>query len=97
MTDDEPSPEVSEENAIELVKLLSAVAGSKLPNGYLDDYADESDPHVSLRMNSSYDISLFGDGYALVDGGEVSPGELAHDILSLLTVFRHYQATGYVE
>lgn len=94
--DHELPPEISEEEAIALVRLLSAVAGSNLPNGYLDDYADESDPHISLRMNSSYNVSLFADGYALVDGGEVSPGELAHDILSLLTVFRHYEATGMV-
>lgn len=90
-------PEISEEDAIELVKLLSALAGHKLPNGHLDDYADENDPHLTLRMNSTFNVNLFADGYALIDGGELTAGELAHDILSLLTVFRHYQATGIIE
>lgn len=89
--------EVTGPEAVEAVKLLASIADDNLPRGYVDKFDfDDDDPFLRIPMNSSYDIVMYGDGYVLIDGGEVLPEELALDILSLLTVFRYYLETGLI-
>lgn len=94
MPESEPV-EMTEKQAVEEVKLLAAMASSTLPVGYPEN--DEDDPATRLAMNSTFDVIMYSDGYALVDGCDFSPGEVAMDILSLLAVFKHFQKNGIVK
>lgn len=88
----------TEEQAIEAVTNILRALPLDLPDGHWDEHEfDEHDPpecFVRIVMSSDYDLTLYPDGFALCDGGEVSPGEAALDILALLALFAHYQRFG---
>ena len=79
--------------AIAQVKKILQAVSLDLPEGSWDayDFSEDDDPFVRLSMNHIYDFTLYPDGYALSDGGELTPAQAAEDIMGLLSVFCHYQ------